>query len=82
MQREGQTINLKARLEALEARAAAFTKRPDPDPLSKSLYEFGDELSRLDEFEKSIQAEEMGITPTDIDDMIRQFKKIYLKRRF
>lgn len=81
MQR-GQTMSIKSRLEILEQRAQQKQDTPPNDPLSRSLYEFGDELSRLDEFEKSIQAEEMGIALTDIDDMIRQFKKTYLKRRF
>ena len=73
---------IKNRLEALEARAEAFTEQQDPDPLSKSLYEFGDELSQLDEFEKFLQAEEMEITPGDIDTMLKAFKRKYLKRRF
>ena len=81
MQR-GQTMSIKSRLERLEERAQRKQDTPPNDPLSRSLYEFGDELSRLDKFEKSIQAEEMGITPTDIDDMKKQFKKTYLKRRF
>ena len=81
MQR-GQTMSIKSRLEILEQRAQKKQDTPPNDPLSRSLYEFGDELSRLDEFEKSIQAEEMGIALTDIDDMIRQFRKTYLKRRF
>lgn len=81
MQR-GQTMSIKSRLEVLEQRAQRKQDTPPNDPLSRSLYEFGDELSRLDEFEKSIQAEEMGIALTDIDDMIRHFKKTYLKRRF
>ena len=75
-------MSIKSRLEILEQRAQKKQDTPPNDPLSRSLYEFGDELSRLDEFEKSIQAEEMGIALTDIDDMIRQFKKTYLKRRF
>lgn len=81
MQR-GQTMSIKSRLEVLEQRAQRKQDTPPNDPLSRSLYEFGDELSQLDEFEKSIQAEEMGIALTDIDDMIRQFRKTYLKRRF
>lgn len=43
------TQSIKSRLEALEARAAAFTERPNPDPLSRSLYEFSEELRTLDE---------------------------------
>ena len=81
MQR-GQTMSIKNRLESLEQQARQKRDRLPDDPLSRSLHEFGEELSRLDEFEKSIQAEEMGLTPTDIDDMIRHFKKTYLKRRF
>lgn len=75
-------MSIKSRLESLEERAQRKQDAPPDDPLSTSLYEFGEELSRLDEFEKSMQAEEMGIAPTDIDDIIRQFKKTYPKRRF
>lgn len=75
-------MSIKSRLEILEQRAQRKQDAPPDDPLSKSLYEFGAELSRLDEFEKLRQAEKMGITPTDIDDMKKQFKKTYLKRRF
>lgn len=81
MQR-GQTMSIKNRLEILEQRAQRKQDAPPDDPLSKSLYEFGEELSRLDEFEKLRQAEEMGVTMSNVDDMIRQFKKTYLKRRF
>lgn len=82
MQREAGTMSLKDRLEALESRARRWQDAPPLDPLSKSLYEFGDELSQLDEFEKFLQAEEMGITPGDIDTMLKTFKRKYLKRRF
>lgn len=75
-------MSINNRLNSLEQRARQKQDRPPDDPLSRSLYEFGEELSRLDEFEKYTQAEKMGVTPTDIDDLIRQFKKTYLKRRF
>ena len=81
MQR-GQTMNIKSRLESLEQRAQRKQDTQPDDPLSKSLYEFGEELSRLDEFEKFLQAEAMGVTPGDIDTMLKAFKRKNLKRRF
>ena len=81
MQR-GQTMNIKSRLESLEERAQRKQDTQPDDPLSKSLYEFGEELSRLDEFEKFLQAEAMGVTPGDIDTMLKAFKRKNLKRRF
>lgn len=78
----GQTMNIKSRLESLEQRAQRKQDTQPDDPLSKSLYEFGEELSRLDEFEKFLQAEAMGVTPGDIDTMLKAFKRKYFKRRF
>lgn len=75
-------MNIKSRLESLEQRAQRKQDTQPDDPLSKSLYEFGDELSQLDEFEKFLQAEEMEVTPGDIDIMLKTFKRKYLKRRF
>lgn len=75
-------MNIKSRLESLEQRAQRKQDTQPDDPLSKSLREFGDELSQLDEFEKFLQAEEMGVTPGDIDTMLKTFKRKYLKRRF
>ena len=56
MQR-GQTMSIKSRLEILEQRAQQKQDTPPNDPLSGDLYEVGDELSRVDEFEQSIRAE-------------------------
>ena len=75
MQREGQTINIKARLEALEARATAFTERPVPDPLSRSLYEFLEELRALDEQGIADFAEALDTTPEIIRAMVHDAKK-------
>ena len=75
-------MNIKSRLESLEQRAQRKQDTQPDDPLSKSLYEFGEELSRLDEFEKFLQAEAMGVTPGDIDTMLKAFKRKNLKRRF
>ena len=85
MQREGQTMNLKARLEALEARAAAFTERPDPDPLGRSLYEFSEELSALDEQGIADHAKALDTTPEIIRAMVqdaRKTKRKILERKF
>lgn len=75
MQREGQTMSIKARLEVLEARAAAFTERPDPDPLSRSLYEFSEELSALDEQGIADHARALDTTPEIIRAMVQDAKK-------
>ena len=75
-------MNIKSRLESLEQRAQRKQDTQPDDPLSKSLYEFGEELSRLDEFEKLLQAEAMGVTPGDIDTVLKAFKRKNLKRRF
>lgn len=75
MQREGQTMSIKARLEALEARTAAFTERPDPDPLSRSLYEFSEELSALDEQGIADHARALDTTPEIIRAMVQDAKK-------
>ena len=75
-------MSLKSRLEALEQRARQRRDMPPDDPLSRSLYKFGEELSRLDEAEKKKQAEVLGITRTDFDRMATAYKKPNTKRRF
>lgn len=75
-------MSLESRLEALEQRARQRRDMPPDDPLSRSLYEFGEELSRLDEAEKKKQAEVLGITRTDFDRMATAYKKPNTKRRF
>lgn len=68
-------MSIKARLEALEARTAAFTERPDPDPLSRSLYEFSEELSALDEQGIADHARALDTTPEIIRAMVQDAKK-------
>lgn len=75
-------MSLKSRLEALELRARQKQNVPPDDPLSRSLYEFGEELSHLDEAGKERQAEELGITRTDFDRMATAYKKTNTRRRF
>ena len=78
-------MNIKARLEALEACAAAFTERPDPDPLSRSLYEFSEELSALDEQGIADHAKALDTTPEIIRAMVqdaRKTKRKILERKF
>lgn len=60
------------RLEELERR---FSLSGDvvPDPLSASLWEFGDELKGLTDKGREDMAEELGIKPDDVRDMERQF---------
>ena len=67
--------SIKSRLEALEARAAAFTERQAPDPLSRSLYEFSEELRTLDEQGIADYAAALGTTPEIIRAMVQDAKK-------
>ena len=67
--------SIESRLEALEARAAAFTERQDPDPLSRSLYEFSEELRTLDEQGIADYAAALGTTPEIIRAMVQDAKK-------
>ena len=68
-----------SRLEELERR---FSLSGDvvPDPLSVSLWEFGDELKGLTDKGREDMAEEMAITPDDVRDMERQFWRGWRKR--
>lgn len=78
-------MSLKARLEALEARAATFTERPAPDPLSRSLYEFSEELSALDEQGITDHAKALDTTPEIIRAMVhdaKRTKKLIFERKF
>lgn len=74
-------MSLKSRLEALEQRARQKRNVPPDDPLSRSLYELGEELSHLDEAGKERQAEELGITRTDLNRVAGTYKKSNTKRR-
>mgnify|MGYP002797460242 CR=1 FL=1 len=67
------------RLEELERR---FSLSGDvvPDPLSTSLFEFGQTLKNLTTEEREDMAEELGITPDDLRDMERQFWRRGWKR--
>ena len=75
-------MSLKSRLEALEQRVRQKRNVPPDDPLSRSLYEFGEELSRLDEAGKERKAEELGITRTDLNRMATAYTKPNTRRRF
>lgn len=75
-------MSLKSRLEALEQRARQKRDVPPDDPLSRSLYEFGEEMSCLDEAGKERKAEELGITRTNFDRMATAYKRPNTRRRF
>lgn len=67
------------RLEELERR---FSLSGDvvPDPLSVSLWEFGDELKSLTDEEREDMAEELGIKPDDVRDMEKEYGRRRWKR--
>lgn len=74
-------MSLKSRLEALEQRAQQKQDAPPEDPLSRSLYELGEELSHLDEAWTERQAGELEITRTDLNRVAGTYKKSNTKRR-
>ncbi len=61
-------------MERLERVKLAQDDAP-PDGLSKSLWEFGEELAALDEAGVDALADALGITPDDVRGMTRSYAR-------